>query len=197
MRNEEKYTAQLEVKTFERMHFRLKEPIEQYIFYLTGTTQDFEDLAQEIFIKLWINWAKLQAMNEAELKNYVFIILKNHIINQRIENKRPKRNKREFYTEYSYTHTGHYFHDDVLVWEGLKLHRLAVQRLPKKIRFLYQHHSYGFTVTEIAKMFNRSKSTVHNQLVAAYKTVKEDLSKYCGREIVTGRKDSWKTPSMN
>lgn len=195
--NENFFSAQQQVQTFEKMHLKLRQPIEEFLFYQTGTTQDWEDLAQEVFIKLWMNWGRLEAMNEDELKDYVFIIIRNHLINERKSNNRPKRDRMKFIIEYSNTHSRHYYHDDVIVWEGLHLHRLAVQQLPKKIRILYQHHSYGYTVGEIAKMFNRSKCTVNNQLVIAYKAVKENLIKYYGREIVTGRKDSWKIASMN
>src|SRR6266498_3013264 len=180
MTNEKIYTAHLEVQSFERMHFKLKKPIEQYLFYLTGTSQNSEDMAQEVFIKLWINWTRLESMKEDDLKDYVFMIIRNQIINERKQNSRPKRNKRRFYIEYSKTHSEFYVHDEVLVAEGFRVYQQAVNELTQKERMVYLYHQKDYTADEIAKILNRSKYTVHNQLSAAYKTVKTYLNKNYG-----------------
>lgn len=172
--------VQQEVQTFEKMHLKLKQPISQYLFYLTGTTQNSEDVSQEVFIKLWINWGKLQGMNEHELKDYVFVVLRNHIINERRQKNRPKNNKRRLAVEYVETHAGHYWHDEILIAEGFKQHQQAVERLAKRERLVYLYHINDYSAGEIAKLINRSKYTVHNQLSAAYKNVKTYLNKSCG-----------------
>lgn len=192
------YTAEVEVRSFEKMHMKLKRPIEQYVFYLTGTMQDSEDVAQEVFIKLWINWSKLKTMGDDELKNYVFIMIRNHFINELRKNSSPKRNKRKLLIEYSKNHAGYYLHDEIVVTEGIKMHRQAVDHLTKKEKVVYLYHINDHSAEEIATMLNRSKCTINNQLTAAYKTVKTYLNKnYEWNLNESGRKNCWRPASLN
>ena len=156
--NEKIDTSGLQVQTFEDVHLKLRGHIDRYVFYFTGKRQDVEDVAQEIFIKLWVNWSRVKMMNDDELKDYVFIMLRNYIINERKESNRPKRNKKMFLMEYSKTFSGCYLHDDILVTEGIKLHQKAVDQLAKKERIVYLYHHYDYSAAEIAKLLDRSSS---------------------------------------
>jgi len=198
MSNEKIYTSHWEGQTFESMHLKLKKPIEQYVFFLTGIRQDSEDVAQEVFIKLWINWAKLQTMNEDELKDYIFITIRNHLINEKKYKSRPKRNKKQFLIEYVSTNPGYYLHDEILISEGFKQHQQAIDRLPKKERLVYLYHADDYHAGEIAKKLNRSECTIQNQLSAAYKRVKTYLNKnYDWNLRESGRRNYWKHASLN
>lgn len=195
--NEKICATTQDVQTFEKMHLKLKGPIEEYVFYLTGSTQNSKDLAQEIFLKLWIHWARLKEINNDELKRYVFIMIRNHVIDERRENNRPKKNRR-FFNDYLKTHPGYYLHDEVLVGEGLKLHQRAVDQLAKKQRIVYQFHQNNYSSQEIAKMLNRSNQTVENQLSLAYKKVKVYLNKNYDLNIPElGRKNCCKQVALN
>ena len=192
--NKENLTAQLQVQSFENVHLKIKAAIERFAFYLTGKKPDSEDLVQEIFIKLWINWSKIEVMKMDDLMNYLFIIVRNHIIDE-IKGQ-PKR--RMYLNEYLKNCRGYYLHDDVLVSEGLKLHQRAVDQLAKKQRIVYKFHQNDYSAHEIAKMLNRSEYTVQNQLTTAYKKVKSYLNKNYGWGLQeAGRKDCWKTVSLN
>jgi RNA polymerase sigma factor (sigma-70 family) len=187
-------TTQLQVQSFEHVHLKLKAAIEKFAFYLTGKKPDSEDLAQEIFIKLWINWSKIEAMKTDDLMNYLFIIVRNHIIDE-IKGQ-PKRSK--CLNEYSKVYNGYYLHDDVLVSEGLKLHQRAVDQLAKRQRIVYKFHQNDYSAHEIAKMLNRSEHTVQNQLTTAYKKVKSYLNKNYGWGLhEAGRRNCWKPVSLN
>lgn len=196
--NGENITAHQQEQSFEQVYLKLKGAIEQFAFYLTGKRPDSDDLAQEIFIKLWINWPKIKEMKMDELMNYLFITVRNHIIDEIKENNRPKRNKRMFLNEYAKVYTGSYLHDDVLVWEGLRMHQRAVEQLAKKQRIVYQFHQKDYSAPEIAKMLNRSDCTVQNQLTTAYKKVKTYLNNNYGWNLrESGRKNCWKQVSLN
>ncbi|OQP59114.1 hypothetical protein A3860_38765 [Niastella vici] len=198
LKNEEAFTVHLRMQSFEQVYLKLKGAIERFAFYLTGKRPDSEDLVQEVFIKLWINWPKMQAMKENELMNYLFITVRNHIIDEIKENNRPKRNRRMFLDEYSKIYTGFYLHDDVLVREGLRMHQRAVEQLAKKQRIVYQFHQKDYSAMEIARILNRSNNTVQNQLTTAYKKVKTYLNKSYGWDLQeSGRRSSWKQVSLN
>jgi RNA polymerase sigma-70 factor (ECF subfamily) len=196
-KNEKIFSARPQVQCFEKVHLKLKGAIEQYIVFLTGKRTDSEDLVQEIFIKLWINWSKIETMNDDELSNYLFITVRNNIINERRLNSRPKRNKILFLREYSKTHPDYYLHDDALVAEGLKLHQKAVDQLAKREKIVYQFHQQDYSAQEIAKLLDRSGCTVQNQLNTAYKKVKTYLNKSYGWNLEEGRKNGWKSVSLN
>jgi RNA polymerase sigma-70 factor (ECF subfamily) len=196
--NEKIYPTNLPMQTFESMHLKLKGAIVQYVFYLTGKSQDSEDVAQEIFIKLWINWERVKEMRDDELKNYVFIAIRNHFINERRENSRCTRNKKMFLEAYSQVYTGYYWHDDMLVSEGLALHRKAVAKLATKERIVYLYHQNDYSSGEIARMLNRSYNTVQNQLSAAYKKVKMYLNNnYDWNLCESGRRNCSRQAALN
>jgi RNA polymerase sigma-70 factor (ECF subfamily) len=189
------YTARPPMQSFEKMHLKLKGPISQYVFYLAGKCQDSEDVAQEIFIKLWINWKRVKEMREDELKNYVFIAIRNHFINERRENSRHKRSFIEYFAE---AYTGCYLHDDMLVAEGLQLHQQAVAHLTTKERLVYLYHQQDYSAGEIARLLGSSYHTVQNQLSAAYKKVKIYLNnQYDCHLCETGRRRCWKQAVLN
>jgi RNA polymerase sigma factor (sigma-70 family) len=186
------------MQTFESMHLKLKGAIVQYVFHLTGKSQDSEDVAQEIFIKLWINWPKVKRMRDDELRNYVFIAIRNHFINERRESSRPKRNKRMFLEAYSRIYTGYYLHDDILITEGFKLHQRAVDQLAIKERIVYLYHQNDYSGAEIAKRLNRSYHTVQNQLSTAYKKVKIYLNNNYGWNLCeSGRRNCSRQAALN
>jgi RNA polymerase sigma-70 factor (ECF subfamily) len=187
-------TTQLQEQSFEHVHLKLKAAIEKFAFYLTGKKPDTEDLVQEIFIKLWINWSKIEAMKTDDLMNYLFIIVRNHIIDEK--KGRPKRSM--YLNEYSKIYSGYYLHDDVLVSEGLKLHQRAVDQLAKRQKIVYQFHQNDYSAREIATMLNLSNYTVQNQLTTAYKKVKTYLNKsYDWNLCESGRQHCWKPVSLN
>lgn len=197
MLTKEEHTAHLQVPSFESMHLELKRCIEQCLFYQTGKTQDSDDLVQEILIKLWINWQRVKTMKETDIKNYVFIMARNHVISKRRENSRPKRNKGLFLKEYSKIYSGYYLHDDILVAEGFKLHNRAVNKLAKKERTVYWYHQNDYSPGEIANMLNRSINTVHNQLYSAQKSIKIYFNKAYGLNLQAGRKNCCKPVLLN
>lgn len=197
--NEKICATPQDVQTFEKMHLKLKGPVEEYVFYLTGSSQNSKDLAQEIFLKLWIHWPRIKTMKDDELKNYVFVMTRNQIINERRkENSRSKTNKGMLLNECSKIYNAFYVHDDVLVGEGLKLHQRAVDQLAEKQRIVYLFHQNDYSAQEIAKMLNRSNHTVANQLCSAYKKVKAYLNKSYGWNLPEpGRRNCWKQAALN
>jgi RNA polymerase sigma factor (sigma-70 family) len=193
--NEKMYTASLSMQTFEKVHLTLKGPIAQYVFYLTGKSQDSEDVAQEIFIKLWIHWSRVKKMREDELKNYVFIAIRNHFINER---RADSRLKRIFLKEYSHVYTGYYLHDDMLLSEGLQLHQKAVSQLAIRERLVYLYHQHDYNADDIARLLGRSYCTVQNQLSTAYKKVKAFLNNHYGWNLCeSGRRNCLRQAALN
>lgn len=184
-------------RSFEAMHRKLRQAVEQSSFFLMGKDGYQEDAVQEVFLKLWMKWDGLKDMSEQELKDYVFIVLRNYISNERRKNKRPKWNEIDFLKRYSNTFPGHYVQEDILVKEGILIYQRAVERLPKRERMVYIYHQHDYSVDDIAEKLNRSRSTVHNQLTSAYKSVKVYLNKSYGFNLNGGRRARIKSVELN
>ena len=179
---------------FEKKHDRLRGIIVRYAFFLTGTTQNAEDIAQEIFIKLWLQWARLKNLAAGELEDYVYVMVKNYIINT---GKRKSTAKK--YTQYFLKNcSDQCVHDEVLVWEGFKIYNEAVDLLPPRERLVYQFHAADYSRYEIAATVGRSANTINNQLSAASRSVKNHLNKNFGLNIrEKGSKKYWKMEALN
>lgn len=192
-------TASVSLSTeghFERMHLRLKTVVERYAFFLTGTRQNSEDISQEVFIKLWIKWERLQRLNDSELKDYLYVMVKNHILNICKKNN-TARKRFNLYKNYVQTGYGAYVHDEVLTIEGFRLYRTAVNQLPVKERTVYQYYQMDFSRGEIAGIVHRSENTVNNQIYSARKHVLGYLNKHFDLKIgENGGRKHWKT-SLN
>jgi RNA polymerase sigma-70 factor (ECF subfamily) len=182
MRNTEAIAAacsHIDGLDFEKRHDRLRAIIVRYAFYLTGTTQNAEDIAQEIFIRLWLQWNRLKQLKEGELEDYVYVMLKNYIIDT---GKRKSRARK--YTQYFLKNgSDRCEHDEVLLWEGFKIYREAINLLPPRERLVYQFHAADYNRYEIAATVGRSENTINNQLSAASKSVKKHLNKNFGLNI--------------
>jgi RNA polymerase sigma factor (sigma-70 family) len=183
-----------EGREFEKKHARLKGLIERYAFYLTGTTQNADDIAQEIFIKLWLQWDRLKNLDEDNLEDYVYVMVRNYIINTG----KRKSTARKYTQYYLKSCSDSYLHDEVLLCEGFKLYQEAVNLLPPKERLVYQFHVADYSRYEIAATVQRSENTIDNQLGSAYKSVRCYLNKNFGLNIrESGRKKCWKMAALN
>lgn len=193
MRNEKVCTAQTKVQLFEKMHLRLKGAIERYVFYLTGKKHETEDIAQEIFIKLWNDWGRLAEMKMDELEDFIYVMVRNYIIN---EQRKSRRKFRRRFRQYLDTRCDWYLHDEIVFAEGVQLYHQAVNKLPERMKIPYLYYEDDYRSDEIAATINRSVYTVNNQLTSAYKSVKEYLNKTYGINF-RGRRQLWKPESLN
>jgi RNA polymerase sigma factor (sigma-70 family) len=187
--NEKKFSV-----PFDARHGHLKGVIERYAFYLTGSRQNVEDISQDIFLKLWLKWSRLCELDEEELEDYVYVMVKNQVLNK------GKRTivKRKYFEYYKTTNSETSWHDDVLLADGLRVYKAAVDCLPPKERRVYMFHDIDYDRSQIAAVVQRSENTVNNQLNSAFKTVRTFLNKNFDLNIVgDGRRKLWKPASLN
>jgi RNA polymerase sigma-70 factor (ECF subfamily) len=178
---------------FNALHAHLKGMIERYAFYLTRDKQNIEDISQDIFLKLWLKWPRLSGLDEAELEDYIYIMVKNHVVN--IGKKIVV--KRKYLNYYKAAGSETCWHDEVLLADGLRVYRAAINCLPPKERKVYQFHDIDYDRSQIASIVQRSEHTIRNQLWSASKTVKTFLNKNFDLNIQEdGRRKLWKV-SLN
>jgi RNA polymerase sigma factor (sigma-70 family) len=179
---------------FDTMHRRFKQVVEGYAFYLTGSKQHIEDISQDIFMKIWLKWPELSEMDEDKLKAYIYAMVRNQVINR----SRKTTSQRKYISYYKAIGSDAYLHDDVLVNDGLRIYKAAVNSLPPKKRRVYQFHDFDYNYCKIAAIEKRSANTIKNQLHLANRTVKTFLNKNFDLNIsADGRQKFWKGASLN
>jgi RNA polymerase sigma-70 factor (ECF subfamily) len=179
---------------FSTLHTRFKKVVEGYAFYLTGSRQHIEDISQEIFMRIWLKWPQFSQMEQGRLEGYIYAMVKNEVINR----SRKTISQRKYITYYKAICSDTYWHDDVLLNDGLKIYRAAVDSLPPKERRVYRFYAVNYDRFQIAAIENCSENTIRNQLHSASKTVKAFLNKNFDLNIsADGRRKFWKGTSLN
>jgi len=158
---------------FSYVYQRCKGKMERKAFYLTGSKQQMEDIAQEVFLKLWLKWPLLNTLPENNLEDYIYTMVRNHVLNLR-EKENGMRKNLKGYTEIQ---SNYYCPDEMMLAEGFKIYGEAIGQLPLKEKEVYLLHDNDLSRLAIASKVQRSKNTINNQLNSAFKTVRNHLRK--------------------
>jgi RNA polymerase sigma factor (sigma-70 family) len=158
---------------FSYLYQRCKAKIERKAFFLTGSKQQMEDIAQEVFLKLWLKWPLLNALPEDDLEDYIYTMVANHVCNLQKKGDRIKKNLKG----YIKIQSDYYCPDEMMLTEGLKIYGEAISQLPLREKEVYLLHDNDLGRLAIASLVQRSKNTINNQLYTASKTVKGYLSR--------------------
>ena len=144
----------------------------RYIFLLTKSKEETEEILQEIFIKIWQDREKLSQVDS--LKNYLFCFAKNKLldkirhmqIRQRVLSE-IKRTKNVSETTTS---------DQCAYREYYQFVQQAIEKLPPKRKLIFRLNiENGLSQDEIARQLNISKSVVKKQIYRASLFVREYL----------------------
>lgn len=163
---------------FEKIFIRFFPKVKMFAAVLLRSEQEAEDVAQDIFVKLWEH----PDLWEGDLiRNYLFVMVKNHIFN------RIKRKSLE--TKYI---------DSQINLQGLKeiaefkdpLHRiyheelqlllnLSLKQMPEKRRKVFEMSRFQhLSNLEIASKMHLSVRTVEQHIYLALKALKKNLIYY-------------------
>lgn len=143
----------------------------------TKSPDTAEEIVQDVFLKIWMNRSKLQAVER--FGDYLFIVARNYILNYLRNNKKNKQ-----FTARLSEHFGEYTttpEDEFLVKESQKLIEQAVAALPPQQQMVYQlRRKQELSLEEIAGQMNISRNTARNHLNQALKHIKEHLKTHSG-----------------
>lgn len=172
-------------REFSNVYQRCKGKIGRKALFLTGSKQQTEDITQEVFLKLWLKWPVLNSMQERELEDYIYAMVKNYILNLQKRNGRVRNSMRG----YAEIQTDGYWPDEIVLMEGFKTYAEAIEQLPSKEKEVYLLYANDFNCSMIASKMQRSKNTINNQVYSASRSVKEYLQKKLNLNIrCDGRK---------
>jgi len=135
------------------------------------STQNAEEIVQDVFLKIWMNKEELSAQKSVE--SYMFTIAKNGILNTIRKSK-----SEQVYLNYAKLHP----EKDILLDDELDFNELekaykdAIEQLSPRRKEIYLLSKEQFlSNAEIAVMMKISIKTVENQMTSAISEVRKNL----------------------
>ena len=167
---------QKDFKVFEEVVNRYQSIVVNLCHNMTGSHEDAEDLAQEVFIKIWDKVHKFKG--ESSLQTWIYRIA----INTSLNHTRKQKLQRFFQTIESIFESASGSenpHKELERGEQQNLVQMAIQGLPENQRIAitlrtFKEHSYE----EISEIMDVSVSSVESLLFRAKKNLKKVLTKY-------------------
>lgn len=160
----------------------LYQDLANYIYRITESNDETEEIIQEVFIKVWEKREMLQSVNS--IKSYVFILSKHRTFNY-LRDKAKKRvnelkwSRQNF--ENSYELDQHSLQDEY----NLIIHKVVLDLPPQQQR-VYQLSRYeNLKYDEIASQMGLSKETVKKHMQHALTFLKRNVKKQIENAIST------------
>lgn len=135
------------------------------------STENAEEIVQEVFMRIWENRLELSA--QKSLEAYLFTIARNGILNTIRKSK-----SEQAYLNYTKINSG----KNVLLDEELNFneleeayHQVIEQLSPRRKEIFLLSREQSFSNVEIAEKMNISVKTVENQMTSAISEIRKNL----------------------
>ncbi len=142
--------------------------------------EDAEEIVQDAFIKLWENDIYLQT--EEEIKNYLFILVRNRCLNLLRDRKKRMQNLSDhdfLIASINYKLLNETGEDILLHQELLEIIKTSIAKLTPQCREVFKMSRFeDFSNKEIALKLEISVKAVEANMTRALKSLKTDLSPY-------------------
>lgn len=169
-----KLIAKGDEKAFEQIVLKYQQAVFNTIYRYTGNQDDVQDLAQEIFIKVWRNAAKFKG--KSKFSTWLYRIVVNHCINYQRKQKRRHTSLDEL-TEKGITPESLKVVPDWEQKRRVELIKKAVNDLPDRQRMALVLSQYeGRSYKEIAEIMKVSVSSVESLIFRARSALRIKLA---------------------
>ncbi len=169
--------AEGDEKAFEQLVHKYEQAVFSTIYRYVGNWDDVEDLAQEIFLKVWRNAKKFKG--KSKFSTWLYRIVVNHCINYRRKHKhRYRQVSLDELTEKGVTPESLKVTPDWEQRRRVELVRKAVDELPDRQRMaLVLSQFEGRSYKEIAEIMKVSLSSVESLIFRGRSSLREKLAK--------------------
>lgn len=167
--------AEGDLIAFQQLYNRHIQKVYSYSYFLTRSTQQAEDLSQELFTKIWIKRAELKKLDNFEA--WLTVLIRNQVYNYLKRNALEQKNLKKIYQLRPVVTNS--TEEIMLGKEYDRLYEEAVNQLPpqqKKVFLLSRKD--GLKHEEIAHNLGISLNTVKNHMKAALFSIKTYLKGY-------------------
>jgi len=157
-------------KAFEKVFIVYYNKIKTFIFGYVKSDVDAEELAEDIFVRLWINRESIDVARSFSsymhtvARNSALNFLKHKFVHESYQNSLDK-------SECSYSPE-----DSLIAKETILLIEMAVEKMPEQRKKIYQlSRNQGLKNEEIALLLNTTKRNVESQLSLALKDLRRAI----------------------
>jgi len=157
-------------QAFEEVFVTYFRNVKYFIFSFIKSEKDSEELAQDVFLKIWENYRSIDP--EKSFDSYLYTITRNIVFNY-LKHKTVENS----YNEYAYFSKSEFAHDPEKILYAKEIELLiemAVEQMPERRREIYQLSRHKeLSNEEISQVLGISKKTVENQLSLAMNELKK------------------------
>jgi RNA polymerase sigma-70 factor (ECF subfamily) len=170
-----KSVANSELDAFRRLYDHYLQKVYAYSYFLTRSSEQAEDLTQELFAKIWIKRAELRTIENFDawlttlVRNSAYNFLKRHAVEQKALRRIQVSQQLESLS----------VEDSLINKEYSKIFQEAINQLPpqqKKVFLLSRNE--GLKQEEIASNLGISLNTVKNHMKAALFSIRTYMKSY-------------------
>lgn len=163
-------------ESFALLYKKYLNPVYRYIYLLSGSKEDSEEVVQDIFVRIWERRKEMAEIRS--FRAYLFHMARNRMID--LIRKRQRKQAYESGNPEGPLHARPADHQ--LIYEQLyHLASNAIAELPPRRKLIFElKNQDGLSLDEIAGQLKISKSVVKKQLYAATAHVKKRLGSYEG-----------------
>lgn len=160
---------------FEKVYWDYSDDLYRLALKFLKDPQLADDAIQDLFIQLWVNRKKLDP--EKSLKAFLFISLKNHVLNMK------KTYRRRIIRQFEYMDNNKSItdktDDTIIQSDYLKIYNKGLKKLPLLKRQVYELKRVSrFSNDEIAARLGLSVNTVKSHYYLAKKSMRDYFSYY-------------------
>lgn len=162
-------------KAFEEVFLAYFDKVKHLLTGLLRSESDAEELAQDIFVKLWMNHTSVDP-NKA-FNTYLYTITRNTVLNH-LKHKLVEENYKNSFNSLDEEEADS--SDEILFAKEISLLiEMAVSKMPDQRRKIYQmSREKGIPNNEIAEKLGISKKTVENQISLDLQEIKRVISAF-------------------
>ncbi len=162
-------------KAFEEVFLTYFDKVKYLLTGLLRSESDAEELAQDIFVKLWMNRQSIDPSKA--FTTYIYTIARNTALNY-LKHKLVEENFRNSLNDFDVEEADS--SDEILFAKEISLLvEMTVCRMPVQRRKIYQmSREKGISNNEIAEELGISKKTVENQISLALQEIKRVISAF-------------------
>lgn len=154
-------------QAFRQLFMRYHQWLISHIFRLTGSMAQAEEVAQDVFLKLWMNREVLAGIHN--FKPYLFVLSRNHAVNVLKETIKERMRRQEWEKEHAPQPLNNEEEQTVTRYTLLDE---AIDQLPPQQRKVYLLSRYEqLTYTEISGRMNISRETVKKYIQIAVASI--------------------------
>ncbi|KYP15367.1 RNA polymerase sigma-70 factor [Flavihumibacter sp. CACIAM 22H1] len=167
--------ARGDLGAFRQLYDRNIQKVYSYSYFLTRSAQQSEDLAQELFAKIWIKRAELASVENFDA--WLTVLVRNSAYNFLKRNALEQRTLRKIHSIQPNSSSS--TEDIVIDKEYARIYQQAIDQLPPQQRKVYLlSRNDGLKQEEIARNMGISLNTVKNHMKAALFSIRAYMKTY-------------------